>query len=370
MSNRPKKVQNNFGQKPIIILILLGILFLGYLLIANDLKTSTFNASIDNIASSFNLQKPFYAVVVDCGSTGSRVLAFTFHSSLINGELILDNELYSDTKPGLSSYSNNPKDAMIGLKKLLDKAKTVIPKSEWSKTPLTMKATAGLRLLPIEKANALLDECKKFFNNSGFLVDNESVEIMDGVDEGIFAWFTVNFLLNHLTANSYKNTVAVLDLGGGSTQVTYSPDDDDEISQIEMNYIHKVNALKNNMSIYTHSHLGMGLMAARKAILTVDQTVDADKIKDIIEVHSECVNPIIVNKEWNYGGEKYLVKGPVNGSYKIVKGRDEKVPIVRFDECVKVVKKHTGTIKERPVGLGKHDIYLVSYYFDRAAEVT
>lgn len=31
--------------------------------------------------------------------------------------------------------------------------------------------------------------------NSGFHATEDSVGIMDGVDEGIFSWFTVNFLL-------------------------------------------------------------------------------------------------------------------------------------------------------------------------------
>lgn len=62
-----------------------------------------------------------------------------------------------------------------------------------------MKATAGLRLLPEKKADALLDETRKLFANSGFHVTEKSVSIMDGVDEGVFSWFTVNFLLGKYT---------------------------------------------------------------------------------------------------------------------------------------------------------------------------
>lgn len=47
---------------------------------------------------------------------------------------------------------------------------------------------------------------------------------MEGTDEGIFSWFTVNFLLDQFSTHNPGNTVAALDLGGGSTQVTYSPD--------------------------------------------------------------------------------------------------------------------------------------------------
>lgn len=39
-------------------------------------------------------------------------------------------------------------------------AKKTVPKNEWKQTPVILKATAGLRLLPEEKAKALLDEVK------------------------------------------------------------------------------------------------------------------------------------------------------------------------------------------------------------------
>lgn len=46
------------------------------------------------------------------------------------------------------------------LEELLDKAKEFIPENAWSKTPLAMRATAGLRLLPAEQAEALLHEVR------------------------------------------------------------------------------------------------------------------------------------------------------------------------------------------------------------------
>lgn len=65
----------------------------------------------------------------------------------------------------------------------------------WANTPLVLKATAGLRLLlPIEAEN-LLNEVRDVFLRSGFLVKDDAVEILDGIDEGIYSWFTVNFLL-------------------------------------------------------------------------------------------------------------------------------------------------------------------------------
>lgn len=41
---------------------------------------------------------------------------------------------------------------------LLAKAKNFVPERYWKSTPLAMRATAGLRLLPTEKADGLLNE--------------------------------------------------------------------------------------------------------------------------------------------------------------------------------------------------------------------
>ncbi|XP_032686884.1 ectonucleoside triphosphate diphosphohydrolase 5 isoform X2 [Odontomachus brunneus] len=373
-SRQKKSTAGQPGKMYFTVLMILGTLFLGYIAIANDLKPIRIGSkAIDSLAFSFNLQKPFYVVVIDAGSTGSRVLAFSFHESILNGNLVLDGELYSEVKPGLSSFADRPADATKSLITLLNKAKTVIPQSEWPRTMLTMKATAGLRLLPEHKANAILEECRKLFQTSGFQVAKSSISIMEGTDEGIFSWFTVNFLLDRFTSLGSQATVAALDLGGGSTQVTFQPDSV-QAKKLEK-HVYSINVFSHNMSLYTHSYLGMGLMAARKAILTHDMNTE-DLVADPklpIEIHSECVNPI-VSTEWSYGGRDYVVKGPVNGTYKLVKtqnfaGGDENKPIVRFAECLKIIEKYVGTLANKPVGLKDHEVYAFSYYFDRATEV-
>lgn len=53
-----------------------------------------------------------YAVVIDAGSMGSRVIAYKFYKSFVDGRLILDDELFSSTKPGLSNFHSDPKKVM------------------------------------------------------------------------------------------------------------------------------------------------------------------------------------------------------------------------------------------------------------------
>ncbi|CAK9803176.1 Nucleoside diphosphate phosphatase ENTPD5 [Anthophora quadrimaculata] len=234
-----------------------------------------------------------------------------------------------------------------------------------------MRATAGLRLLPGHKAQEILQECRKMFEESGFQISKNSVSIMEGRDEGIFSWFTVNFLLERFNAHNSGSTVAALDLGGGSTQVTFSPDPSQE-KELD-GHVYSVNIFSHNMSVYTHSYLGMGLMAARKEILTHGMNLDNANPKTTIEVRSECVNPIVSTK-WGYGGLNYLIKGPINGTHKLVKtqtfaGGEVDRPIVNFSECLKIIEKYVSKIKTKPEGLKYHEIHAFSYYFERATEV-
>lgn len=345
---------------------------------------------IDSVAVSLHLHQPFYVVVIDAGSTASRVLAFGFHSSFLDGQVILDNELFYQLQPGLAAFAKNPKEVEPYLEKLLNKAREVIPPSKCSKTPLSLKATAGLRLLPGHEANDLLDECRLVFNNSGFSVTEKSVSIMDASDEGIFSWFTVNYLLGKFAATDadgrYHDTVGVFDLGGGSTQVTFVMPDREAgaKSGSSAQYVYNINVFNNNVSVYTRSILGMGLMAARKEILLhPDNALNEPVVKEMknknsdepIEVHAECINPIISGAEWVYSGKKYLVKGPTNGTHKIIKsqliaGIDEDAPVVRFADCLSIIKKVVlAAVPERLPSLAGHEVYTISYYFDRAAEV-
>lgn len=111
---------------------------------------------------------------------------------------------------------DDPEEGAKRINQLLDEARKFIPRRHWPTTPLVLRATAGLRLLDQVKAENLLNSVRDMFTKSGFRVDTDSVEILAGDDEGIFSWFTVNYLLNRLG----KNTLAALDLGGGSTQVS------------------------------------------------------------------------------------------------------------------------------------------------------
>lgn len=253
---------------------------------------------IDGIAISLGYEEKQFAVVIDAGSTGSRVLAYEFHLGYMDGRLVLDKELFKEVKPGLSAFANSPQEGAAKIVALMAEAKQFIPSELWQTTPIVLKATAGLRLLDPAKAENLLNAVREKINASGFLVPDNAVEIMDGTDEGIFAWFTVNFLLNRLSG---KNTVAALDLGGGSTQVTFVPQDPKKTPNLA-DYMHNVPTGSGQMDVFTHSYLNLGLMAVRYAVFS-----NGFEANDTV-LSSECVNPIVHKKVWRYANVEYEVR--------------------------------------------------------------
>ncbi|XP_055917344.1 nucleoside diphosphate phosphatase ENTPD5 isoform X1 [Eupeodes corollae] len=323
------------------------------LLIVLGVYMDSMSPIFERIASKFGYDKTQYAIIIDAGSTGSRVLAYKFHRSLIDHKLILDEEIFKERKPGLSSFADSPVKGANTIKLLLDEAKAFIPKEKWSDTPLVLKATAGLRLLPQVKAENLLNAVRDLFAKSEFNVNENAVEIMDGTDEGIFSWFTVNFLLGRLAK---ANQAAALDLGGGSTQVTFSVPDPEQVPIYEK-YIHPVQTVNKQIHVFTHSYLGLGLMAIRHAVFTRNY-----KKGDTV-LESSCLNPIIHNKTWTYSNIEYKISGKENSKSTLEN------PVVDFEDCLELVKSQVmPLIKPKPFTLKQHTVAAFSYYFERATE--
>ena len=83
--------------------------------------------------------------------------------------------------------------------------------------------------------------------------DEKLIEIMNPMEEGLFAWFTVNYLLGSFQPNKHlSKSAASLDLGGGSTQITFAPKTL-PVSGTEgrKHFIHKVDILGGEpLSVY------------------------------------------------------------------------------------------------------------------------
>lgn len=128
-----------------------------------------------------------YAIMIDAGSTGSRLHLYHFHSCPAPALPTLDHESFYSTKPGLSAYPDDPAEAAHSLKEMLDRALREIPADQHSCTKLELKATAGLRLLGEQQSKAILHGVEQFIRTEyPFSLAQDSVTIMEGKDEGSF----------------------------------------------------------------------------------------------------------------------------------------------------------------------------------------
>jgi Golgi nucleoside diphosphatase len=141
-----------------------------------------------------------YSIVLDAGSTGSRIHIYRFHKC--KATPVLEDEIFHAIKPGLSSFENEPKESVNSLSGLMKLAMENVPAQLHSKTKIVLKATAGLRLLKEGSGQVILQHVEQYLKTFPFILTENAVEIMDGKDEGVFAWITVNYLLDNLNKNN------------------------------------------------------------------------------------------------------------------------------------------------------------------------
>lgn len=301
-----------------------------------------------------NTKEDYYCIVFDAGSTGTRIHIFHFKKTE-GGNLQLIKDIFKKTKPGLSSYADNPDKGVASVKGLLTLAKEYIPEEKWYKTPLVLRATAGLRLLPGKKAEHILEGVKKLFMGCLFQkLGDDFVSILDGDTEGIYGWLTVNYLTKKLRSLNVNKMYGALDLGGGSVQITIPLDEKRiDATQVPDTFVKSVDISLNSYTLYTHSYLGLGLMSARAAILN-ESAVHQEDSKKAIEISSPCF-PAGYSDVWNFAGYNFQVKGTDQCSFENCRDFAKKVVVAKG--------------MNRPAQVNKVNIFAFSYFFDRATEL-
>ncbi|XP_061667793.1 ectonucleoside triphosphate diphosphohydrolase 5 isoform X2 [Syngnathoides biaculeatus] len=293
-----------------------------------------------------------YAVMFDAGSTGTRIHVYAFLHTREDGLPVLDKETFGSVKPGLSAHVHSPETAARSVGTLLKVAESAVPRHRWANTPLMLRATAGLRLMPPDKAQALLRQVQRVFDESPFFVPDNSVAILDGASEGIFAWITVNFLSGHLHARN-QQTAGILDLGGASTQITFLPERADcSVEKAAPDHrLVTVDVFDSSFHLYTCSYLGNGLMSARLSTLR-SHSASGPVFK------SPCL-PKNFQGEWSFGGETYQVSGDPEGAsgYKAC-----------YENVLKTVNSITRQALPGHLEADQTLFYAFSFYFDRAVD--
>ncbi|KAF9959764.1 Golgi apyrase, partial [Modicella reniformis] len=270
------------------------------------------------------LQNRRFGIVIDAGSSGSRIHIYSWISSehlretapvhdfllpTIEPGVESDSPYSADwtkrTEPGIAEFKDRPEDVGEHLESLLEHALEVIPEAEVQRTPIYLFATAGLRLVQDDIRKQILDNSCNYIKeiyhfNIGECSDH--IKNITGEEEGIYGWVAINYLMGGFdnggvkmiepsvpgseqhdsedpesipttdldsdgSSDSHRHTLGFLDMGGASTQIAFEPSS--KASEEHANDLTKVSlrtldgkSLEYNVFVTTF--LGYGSNQARR----------------------------------------------------------------------------------------------------------
>ncbi|XP_068167123.1 ectonucleoside triphosphate diphosphohydrolase 2-like [Antennarius striatus] len=205
-----------------------------------------------------------YGIVLDAGSSHTSMYIYKWPADKQNDTGVVTQHSECNVEGGgISSYAGVHGGAARSLEACLKHAVKIIPKVRHAQTPLYLGATAGMRLLNLVNATEslrVLMEVETKLRSYPFKFKNAT--ILDGQEEGVFGWVTVNYLLENFVKysfgghwlNSGKESIGALDLGGASTQITFEMSETVE----EKDNVMKLTLYGQTYRLYTHSFLCYG----------------------------------------------------------------------------------------------------------------
>ncbi|KAJ5491125.1 guanosine-diphosphatase [Penicillium diatomitis] len=344
----------------------------------------------------FDSSKPLiqYALMIDAGSTGSRIHVYRFNNCGSTPEL--ENEVFEQTKKkeggsGLSSYREDAEGAARSLDPLMETALKNVPEEYRSCTPVAVKATAGLRLLGPELSKNILEAVRTRLETVyPFPVvsrEKGGVQIMDGSDEGVYAWITTNYLLGKIGGPDETPTAAIFDLGGGSTQIVFQPTFEkskaggmpERLAEGDHKYELKFGG--REFELYQHSHLGYGLMSAREAMnRVVLEAALANNPEDLSWTKKPVSNPCIQPNMKKEVTVTFPDDHPLGPKVTVtMAGPQDASPAAQCRAIAEKILKKDAECKLAPCSFNgihqpslaktfsREDVYIFSYFFDRTA---
>ncbi|NXW43870.1 ENTP4 diphosphohydrolase, partial [Nyctiprogne leucopyga] len=260
----------------------------------------------DTEATDTNNPNLNYGIVVDCGSSGSRIFVYCWPRHNGNPHDLLDIKQMRDKnrkpvvmkiKPGISEFASSPEKVSDYISPLLSFAAEHVPRAKHKETPLYILCTAGMRILPESQQKAILEDLLTDIPvHFDFLFSDSHAEVISGKQEGVYAWIGINFVLGrfehtddedeaivevHVPGSENKDTilrkrtVGILDMGGVSTQIAYevpktvsfASSQQEEVAKnllAEFNLGCDAHQTEHVYRVYVATFLGFGGNAARQ----------------------------------------------------------------------------------------------------------
>ncbi|XP_073220451.1 probable apyrase 7 [Cicer arietinum] len=259
------------------------------------------------VYSFWNIGSGKYYVVLDCGSTGTRVYVYNAyiqykrHSSLPIAIKSLRDGLHRkkpigraydrmETEPGIDKLVYNVSGLRGALKPLVRWAKKQIPVHSHKSTSLFLYATAGVRRLPRNESRWLLDNAWSVIKDSPFMCRKDWVKIISGTEEAYFGWISLNYHSRILGVSPRKATYGALDLGGSSLQVTF--ESDQQVNSETSLYV-RIGSVNHHLTAYSLEGYGLNEAFGKSVVHLFKKEfgslVNADMNGKNIELKHPCL---------------------------------------------------------------------------------
>ncbi|KAI9732123.1 MAG: Golgi apyrase [Cirrosporium novae-zelandiae] len=291
-----------------------------------------------------------YGVILDAGSSGTRVYIYRWLDSTIAREKA-DRQAFESLpalhtkkhwtlklKPGISTFGDNPN--IVGpeyLQPLLQHALDIVPEEDVAETPFFLLATAGMRLLPeIQRKELLSQICTYARLKTNFSLPdcNLHVQVIPGETEGLYGWIAANYLLggfdnpdDHSHGKGH-HTYGFLDMGGASAQIAFAPNVTEaqkHADDLKLLRMRNINGLSTEYRVFVTTWLGFGVNEARKRY--IQSLLEASATHDAHELPDPCL-PV---------GLTITTKGDIllPDSPRIEEENPYLIGTGRFDECLR-----------------------------------
>ncbi|TQD96807.1 hypothetical protein C1H46_017539 [Malus baccata] len=301
-----KKTQlNHFFQafKTSVMIIVIMLLFFGAYFGFNSMKGRSASAS----------KGSYFTVVVDCGSTGTRVNVYEWLVMGVSGKE-LPTLLYSypdnstkgmvsksckyhclQTEPGLDKFVGNLSGVRASLEPLITLAEHKVPSERRRETPIFVLATAGLRRLAVEDSRQVLDDIESVLKECSFLYKKSWIRVLSGKEEAYYGWVALNYKIRSFQNPSRSPTLGLLDLGGSSLQVVVQTDGEREDANLLRS---KFGFVEHEILAYSLSEFGLNEAFDRTVAMLSQRRESA---AGVLEIRHPCLRTDVVQNYTCYG---------------------------------------------------------------------
>ncbi|CAI9112649.1 OLC1v1013122C1 [Oldenlandia corymbosa var. corymbosa] len=242
----------------------------------------------------------YYTVVLDCGSTGSRVNVYKWMFK-DGSKLPLLLESYPEnsdttygcqyhcrqTEPGLDKFVGNASGVMVSLEPLIRLAEQWVPVDKHSLTPIFVLATAGMRKLEAESARLVLEDVQKVLKKHSFFYRKDWIRVLSGTEEAHYGWVSLNYKMGIFGNLSRLPSLGLLDLGGSSLQVVTEVDKSRDGDHI---MISKVGSFERRILAYSLPAFGLNEAFDRSVVLLTHSEALRERGNGVFEVLHPCLS--------------------------------------------------------------------------------